>query len=70
MTHWDLINKATKFEFSLFIVLVRHLLSSLAILYRGALAFGLKEENQESDVIISAVRRKLSRYYMERLAVY
>ena len=31
MTHWDMLKKATKFEFSLFNVPVRHLISSMAI---------------------------------------
>ena len=40
------------------------------IVFITAITFGLKEENQESDVIISVVHRKLSRSYLERLAVY
>ena len=34
MTHWDMLNKATKFEFSLFnMSQLRHLLSSMTILH-------------------------------------
>ena len=40
------------------------------IWYADAYTFGLNEENKESDVIISVVHRKLSRFYLERLAIY